>query len=83
MLVKVVNSLYSRLEVDESGVESSGGVERGLKWWQDIFDNVSGEGGKWMWGDLEHRVGNGGNTSFWNCQWTNSLSLKRLLSRLF
>lgn len=69
--IRVLKSLYCTLDVGESGIVPMGRLGRGSTWWKDIIENIVGKGGKWMWENLERRIGNGEGTSFWENRWAD------------
>lgn len=48
-----------------------------------MVEGVKGREGKWFWGRVEHTLGDGMTTSFWNGLWAGEKSLKERFSRIF
>lgn len=75
--VRVVKSIYG-------SVRLVGGRPRCWSgWWRGVIENGMGEKGKWFWQELERKLGDGGDTSFWHYLWLTDLPLKDKFSRLF
>lgn len=49
-------------------------------WWRDIVRLGEGENGRWFWYNMESRIGDGRDTSFWDGLWVDE---RNIFSRLF
>lgn len=62
--VKVITSLHGMLSLGEGGFVSEGRESRWSCWWREVVNLGRGESGRWLWENIEKRVGNGGRQSF-------------------
>lgn len=76
-------SLHGSIRVDEGGLVS---IRRGSiksRWWREIVNLGAGKSGRWLWENLEKKVGDGEGTNFWNDVWAGESSLRNQFPRLF
>lgn len=75
-LLQEKNCLWARVVNSREGERGNEKRLRKSGWWKEVVEAMEGEDGKWLWDNLEVKLGDGADTSFWNGMWPGDRGLK-------